>query len=261
MTDETARAMRGLWFAFLDEIEPLRPKLHAYCLRLTGSIFDAEDLAQETLLRAFAAIGQGDLSAGASPISNARAWLSRIATNLWIDSIRAADRRTATAEPHPPPSAAEPAVVTAGAAGAALRARRPAGARGGGAEGRVRLQPGGDRDNSRHDDRRGEGGAAPGARQARRRAVCASPASGHRPRPSWSTGSWRPSTRATCRRSPRCCWTAWCSRRAGSAASAGATRSGWTSTPSALPPSHGNGATSTAARRCWSSSSIGASGS
>ena len=117
MTSETARAMRALWFRFLDEIEPLQPKLHAYCLKLTGSIFDAEDLAQETLLRAFAAIGQGDLSAGASPISNARAWLSRIATNLWIDGERAAGRRRRAVTPvEDAPVAAEPAVVTAAAA-------------------------------------------------------------------------------------------------------------------------------------------------
>lgn len=116
MTNETARTMRELWFRFLDEIEPLRPKLHAYCLRLTGSIFDAEDLAQETLLRAFAAIGQGDLSAGASPISNARAWLSRIATNLWIDGLRAAGRRPAPAPNEAATPASEPAVVTTAAA-------------------------------------------------------------------------------------------------------------------------------------------------
>ncbi len=116
MTDETARTMRALWFRFLDEIEPLRPKLHAYCLKLTGSIFDAEDLAQETLLRAFAAIGQGDLSAGASPIANARAWLSRIATNLWIDGLRAAGRRAVAGEPDRRPDAVEPAIVTAAAA-------------------------------------------------------------------------------------------------------------------------------------------------
>lgn len=116
MSNETARTMRSLWFRFLDEIEPLRPKLHAYCLKLTGSIFDAEDLAQETLLRAFAAIGQGDLSAGASPIANARAWLSRIATNLWIDGLRAADRRIGVLEPQTSTVGSEPAVVTTRAA-------------------------------------------------------------------------------------------------------------------------------------------------
>lgn len=115
LTDETARTMRALWFRFADEIEPQRPKLHAYCLKLTGSIFDAEDLAQETLLRAFAAIGQGDLSAGVSPISNARAWLSRIATNLWIDGLRAAGR-SAVAQSEPAGPIADPAVVTSAAA-------------------------------------------------------------------------------------------------------------------------------------------------
>jgi RNA polymerase sigma-70 factor (ECF subfamily) len=116
MTNETAQTMRGLWFRFLDEIEPLRPKLHAYCLRLTGSIFDAEDLSQETLLRAFAAIGQGDLSAGASPISNARAWLSRVATNLWIDGLRAGRRGPALAPSERATPVSEPAVVTTAAA-------------------------------------------------------------------------------------------------------------------------------------------------
>jgi RNA polymerase sigma factor (sigma-70 family) len=117
MTNETARAMRAVWFRFLDEVEPIRPKLHAYCLKLTGSVFDAEDLAQETLLRAFAVIGQGDLSAGASPISNARAWLCRIATNLWIDGQRAAGRRmTAAVSTDQLAPVAEPAVVTAAAA-------------------------------------------------------------------------------------------------------------------------------------------------
>lgn len=127
MTNETAQTMRALWFRFLDEIEPLRPKLHAYCLKLTGSIFDAEDLAQETLLRAFAAIGQGDLSAGASPISNARAWLSRIATNLWIDGLRAAGRRAGGLELETSDTGAEPAVVTAGAAARLFELAAPQG--------------------------------------------------------------------------------------------------------------------------------------
>ncbi len=119
ITDETARAMRRLWFDFLDAVEPARPRLHAYCLRLTGSVFDAEDLVQETLLRAFGAIGQGDLTAGACPISNVRAYLGRIATNLWIDSQR---RRREAAPLNDEISAEGPdetAVITP-AAGAAL---------------------------------------------------------------------------------------------------------------------------------------------
>jgi RNA polymerase sigma-70 factor (ECF subfamily) len=114
--DEDARAMRRLWFVFMDEAAPIRPKLHAYCRRLTGSVFDAEDLVHETLIRAFGAIGQGDLSAGQSPRQNLAAYLGRIATNLWIDAQRRA-RRSAPAPPQG--SGGEPAVVTR-AAGAAL---------------------------------------------------------------------------------------------------------------------------------------------
>jgi RNA polymerase sigma-70 factor (ECF subfamily) len=124
LSNETAQTLRRLWFAFLDEVEPARPKLHAYCLRLTGSTFDAEDLAQDTLLRAFAAIGQGDLSAGASPISNGRAWLSRIATNLWIDGQRAASRRAVAPEPAVA-QGQEHAIVTPAAARALFERTAP----------------------------------------------------------------------------------------------------------------------------------------
>ena len=117
MTDETARAMRAA-------LVPRSWTRSSRCDRSCTPTACGSPARSSTprisprrrCCAAFAAIGQGDLSAGASPISNARAWLSRIATNLWIDSIRAADRRTATAEPHSPPSAAEPAIVTAGAA-------------------------------------------------------------------------------------------------------------------------------------------------
>jgi RNA polymerase sigma-70 factor, ECF subfamily len=86
MTDEAARALRAFWFRYLDTIVPIRPGLHAYCLKLTGSIFDAEDLLQETLLRGFGAIGRGDLPRETVP--DARAYLCRIATNAWIDEQR-----------------------------------------------------------------------------------------------------------------------------------------------------------------------------
>ncbi|HEY3950806.1 RNA polymerase sigma factor [Phenylobacterium sp.] len=88
ITDETARALRASWFAYLDTVEPLRTPLHAYGLRLTGSVWDAEDLVQETLLRGFAIIGRGDLHGPGSPVADARAYLFRTATNLWIDQQR-----------------------------------------------------------------------------------------------------------------------------------------------------------------------------
>lgn len=93
MTDETARALRQLWFRYLDEVQPFRPKLHAYCLKLTGSIFDAEDLVQETLLKGFGSIGRAERPSELIP--DARAYLCRIATNAWIDEQR---RRIRTAK-------------------------------------------------------------------------------------------------------------------------------------------------------------------
>jgi RNA polymerase sigma-70 factor (ECF subfamily) len=57
-------------------------------MRLTGSVWDAEDLVQETLLKGFAMIGRGDLHGPGSPVANPRAYLFRTATNLWLDAQR-----------------------------------------------------------------------------------------------------------------------------------------------------------------------------
>src|SRR6202022_1983836 len=78
-----ASALRSSWHGFLDPSEPLRSDLYRYCRHLTRSPWDAEDLAQDTLARAFVTLGQ----MGHSP-PNARAWLFRVASNLWIDRIR-----------------------------------------------------------------------------------------------------------------------------------------------------------------------------
>jgi RNA polymerase sigma factor (sigma-70 family) len=61
-----------------------RPALWRYCHRLTGSAWDAEDLAQETLAKAFAR-----LAYFWQPLEG-KAYLFRIATNTWIDSHRRA---------------------------------------------------------------------------------------------------------------------------------------------------------------------------
>jgi RNA polymerase sigma-70 factor (ECF subfamily) len=63
-----------------------RPALWRYCLRLTGSPWDAEDLVQDTLLKAF-----GQLAKFYQPI-DARGYLFRIASNAWIDTLRRARR-------------------------------------------------------------------------------------------------------------------------------------------------------------------------
>ena len=68
---------------FLARLEPVRPDLHRYCRRLTGDVWDAEDLVQETLTRALARAGQTFQA-----VANPRAWLFRIATNAYVDTWR-----------------------------------------------------------------------------------------------------------------------------------------------------------------------------
>lgn len=116
VTDDTARALRKVWFDYLDAVEPLRAPLHAYGLRLTGNVWDAEDLVQDTLLKGFAMIGRGDLhgagSPVASPVASPRAYLFRTATHLWIDAERRRAReRAILAEPQPEPAFAAPDAV------------------------------------------------------------------------------------------------------------------------------------------------------
>lgn len=77
--------MRTSWHRFLDVYEPLRPDLYRYCRHLTKSPWDAVDLAQDAMARAFATLGR----MGQAP-PNPRAWLFRVAYNLWIDELRKA---------------------------------------------------------------------------------------------------------------------------------------------------------------------------
>jgi len=90
MTDKTrdsakelSGTLRGSWQLFLDVYEPLRPELYRYCRYLTRSPWDAEDLVQDALARAFVTLG-----CLAQEVPNPRAWLFRVASNLWIDRMR-----------------------------------------------------------------------------------------------------------------------------------------------------------------------------
>jgi RNA polymerase sigma-70 factor (ECF subfamily) len=115
ITDESASTLRALWFDLMDEVEPIRPKLHAYCLRLSGSVWEAEDLTQECLLRAFAVMGRGDLHGEHSRFDRADAYLCQIATNLWIDRLRRQRREAPaldTGSTEAASVAAGPAIVT-----------------------------------------------------------------------------------------------------------------------------------------------------
>jgi RNA polymerase sigma-70 factor (ECF subfamily) len=73
-------SLRRVQQEFLARLDPVRPDLHRYCRRLTGDVWDAEDLLQETLTRACARA-----AASHQPIQRPLPWLLRIATNTWID--------------------------------------------------------------------------------------------------------------------------------------------------------------------------------
>jgi RNA polymerase sigma-70 factor, ECF subfamily len=60
----------------------LRPRLHRYCARMTGSVVDGEDVLQETLVKAIEAFPH------TGPLANAEAWLFRIAHNASLDFLR-----------------------------------------------------------------------------------------------------------------------------------------------------------------------------
>jgi RNA polymerase sigma-70 factor, ECF subfamily len=96
-----ARAQTGDEAAFAALTEPFRPQLLAHCYRLVGSVQDAEDLVQETLMAAWRALA--DFEARAS----IRSWLYRIATNRCLNHLRDRGRRLpqlpAPVEPVPSP--------------------------------------------------------------------------------------------------------------------------------------------------------------
>ena len=80
---ELSAAVSQTWKRFLEVYEPLRPALYRFCRYLSRSPWDAEDLVQDTFARAFATLG-GMIEAPRDP----RAWLFRVASNLWIDHVR-----------------------------------------------------------------------------------------------------------------------------------------------------------------------------
>ncbi len=75
-----------------DELEPHRPAIVAHCYRMLGSLSDAEDVAQETVVRAWQKRDQRTAAA------STRAWLYAIATRACLDSLRRRRRRDQRAE-------------------------------------------------------------------------------------------------------------------------------------------------------------------
>jgi RNA polymerase sigma factor (sigma-70 family) len=71
---------------FLGIVSGVRPELHRYCARLTGSVIEGEDIVQDTLAKAFYALS---LSADVPPL---RPWLFRIAHNAALDFLKSHGR-------------------------------------------------------------------------------------------------------------------------------------------------------------------------
>jgi RNA polymerase sigma-70 factor (ECF subfamily) len=86
------RAAQGDEEAFRELTDPHRRELQVHCYRILGSMQDAEDVLQETLLGAWRGLARFEGRA------SLRAWLYRIATNRCLDALRDAGRRP----PQPP---------------------------------------------------------------------------------------------------------------------------------------------------------------
>jgi len=74
--------LEARYLAFLETITNLRPSLHRYCARMTGSVMDGEDVVQEALFEAYRKLDKFDDSRPLKP------WLFRIAHNRCIDFLR-----------------------------------------------------------------------------------------------------------------------------------------------------------------------------
>ena len=88
--------------AFLETASTLRPSLHRYCARMTGSVMDGEDVVQEALFEAYRKLDQFDESRPLKP------WLFRIAHNRCIDFLRRKGVRDETEAAAAVPEAVSP---------------------------------------------------------------------------------------------------------------------------------------------------------
>jgi RNA polymerase sigma-70 factor (ECF subfamily) len=84
-------------------IGELRPKLHRYCARMTGSVIDGEDVVQEAIVKAIEALS------AAGPIAHPEGWLFRIAHNAALDFLRRRARHDARHSDEDPDMVIDPA--------------------------------------------------------------------------------------------------------------------------------------------------------
>ena len=72
---------------FEDRLKALRPRLHRYCARMTGSAVDGEDIVQDAMTKAFTALPE------VGEVANPEGWVFRIAHNTALDFLRRRARR------------------------------------------------------------------------------------------------------------------------------------------------------------------------
>jgi len=96
-----AAAQAGDERAFRQLVEPYRHALDVHCYRMLGSAQDAEDVAQETLLRAWRSLHRFE------PRAQFQTWLYRIATNACLDELERRPRRPQPIDPFPDRPSAE----------------------------------------------------------------------------------------------------------------------------------------------------------
>jgi len=97
-----AEARAGDGEAFRTLVEPHRRELHVHCYRMLGSVQDAEDVVQDTLMAAWRGFD------GYEGRASVRSWLYRIATNRCLNALRDGARRPGAGPvfgvPPPPPT-------------------------------------------------------------------------------------------------------------------------------------------------------------
>jgi RNA polymerase sigma-70 factor (ECF subfamily) len=86
---ELSPALAAAREEFLALVAEVRPELHRYAARLTGSVIDGEDIVQDTLAKAFYALSQ------AAEVPTLRPWLFRIAHNAALDFLKSHGRKYA----------------------------------------------------------------------------------------------------------------------------------------------------------------------